>query len=119
MSLETINIEHVPSTYRVYAALFKDVQNSSFLHSQLLARNTDFEYAFVDATALMSRLHLLAATFRAISNHQACTLKTPNLHSEVVLSMSASNNVWAPPEPSLVPVYNFPPAACPGPPKAN
>jgi EKC/KEOPS complex subunit CGI121/TPRKB len=51
-SLEQIALEHIPSDYVVSAALFKDVQNAAFLHSQLLARNSDFEYAFIDASVV-------------------------------------------------------------------
>jgi EKC/KEOPS complex subunit CGI121/TPRKB len=37
----------------VYAALFRDVKNSAFLRQQLLESNTDFEYAFLDATSVI------------------------------------------------------------------
>lgn len=52
MSLETVVLEHAPSSYKVYLALFRNVRNSGFLHQQLLARNADFEYAFVDASTV-------------------------------------------------------------------
>ncbi|KAK4226659.1 kinase binding protein CGI-121-domain-containing protein [Podospora fimiseda] len=93
MALERLSIENVPSTHRVYAALFRDVSNSAFLQEQLLSRNPEFEYAFLDASSIISRIHLLAAIFNAINTQTNDALKTPNVHSEVVLSLSPSNNI--------------------------
>jgi EKC/KEOPS complex subunit CGI121/TPRKB len=95
MSLETIALEHVPPTHRVHVAFFRSVSNAAFLQSQLLARNPAFEYAFIDAAAIVSRLQLLAAVFRAVTGLLDGNLKTPNVHSEIVCSLSASNNVRA------------------------
>lgn len=50
MSLETINIPHLPTSLPVHVALYRDVQNASFLRQQLLSGNADFEYAFIDAS---------------------------------------------------------------------
>lgn len=50
--IETIPIDHVPADHTVHVAFFKDIQNSAFLHSQLLARNPDFEYALIDASVV-------------------------------------------------------------------
>lgn len=52
MAVETIQLEHVPATYPVYATLFRGVTNAEFLQSQLLARNREFEYAFIDASSV-------------------------------------------------------------------
>lgn len=52
MSLEHVNLEHLPAEYNVHIALFRNVRNASFLHQQLLGRNTDFEYAFIDASVV-------------------------------------------------------------------
>ena len=50
--METIKLEHVPDHYVLHVALFRNVQNADFLHKQLLARNTEFEYAFIDASVV-------------------------------------------------------------------
>lgn len=50
MSMETINLPHLPAALPVHVALYRDVQNASFLRQQLLSANADFEYAFIDAT---------------------------------------------------------------------
>jgi hypothetical protein len=52
MALERINLEHLPASHAIHAALFRNVQNASFLHQQLLAGNTDFEYALIDASVV-------------------------------------------------------------------
>lgn len=91
--LETITLEHVPATHSVHAALFRDVTNADFLQSQLLGRNPDFEYAFVDASTVASRFHLLSAVYRAVTAELAGSMRTPNVHSEIVSSLSSNNNV--------------------------
>lgn len=48
--METLTLEHLPADYAVHLALFKNVKNAAFLHAQLLARNPEFEYAFIDAS---------------------------------------------------------------------
>jgi EKC/KEOPS complex subunit CGI121/TPRKB len=91
--LETVSLEHVPPTHSTYVAFFKGVANAGHLQSQLLARNADFEYAFIDATTIISRLQVLAASYKALSVLLEGRLKSPNVHAETVLALSASNNV--------------------------
>ncbi|RYP80440.1 hypothetical protein DL769_002467 [Monosporascus sp. CRB-8-3] len=50
--VETIPLEYVPATHSVHIAVFRDVANSEFLQQQLLSRNQDFEYAFIDASSV-------------------------------------------------------------------
>jgi len=47
--LQTIHLEHLPSSHTIHVALYRDVKNATFLQQQLLIGNTDFEYAFIDA----------------------------------------------------------------------
>jgi EKC/KEOPS complex subunit CGI121/TPRKB len=91
--LETIPLEHIPSTHTVHVALFRNVANAEFLQSQLLGRNPDFEYAFIDATTVASRFHLLSAVYKAITIETSGSMRTPNVHSEIVCSLSSNNNV--------------------------
>ncbi|KAL6859741.1 hypothetical protein ACO1O0_003765 [Amphichorda felina] len=93
MSLEIVVLDHLPAAYTVHIALFRNVRNAAFLHSQLLARNPDFEYGLVDASIIASRLHLLSAVFKAVVSAASNTLKTPNVHSEIVTCLSASSNI--------------------------
>lgn len=57
-TLETIQLEHIPATHSVHVAVYKDIQNAEFLQQQLLSRNQEFEYAFIDASCV-SRLFTL------------------------------------------------------------
>ncbi|OTB01324.1 hypothetical protein M426DRAFT_323593 [Hypoxylon sp. CI-4A] len=91
--LETVQLEHVPSTHTVHIGLFKDVTNAEFLHQQLLSRNSDYEYAFINATSVISRVQVLAAIYKAITIQLSRSMKTPNIHSEVVCSLSLNNNI--------------------------
>lgn len=93
MALETLQIEHVPSDHHVYAALFRDVQNVDFLQAQLIGKNPEFEYAFIDASVIISRTHLFAAIFRALNTLTEGTLQTPNVHSDIVIGLNPTNNV--------------------------
>jgi len=90
--METITAPHLPQ-YPLLVALFTQVENASFLRQQLLQGNTDFEYAFLDASTVLSRNHLLAACFRAINDSLNGRLKTRNVHSEIVFSLSTNNNI--------------------------
>ncbi|KAK4176344.1 kinase binding protein CGI-121-domain-containing protein [Triangularia setosa] len=93
MALERIQLEHIPQSYRVYGALFRDVSNASFLQTQLISRNPEFEYAFIDASTIVSRAHLLAAVWNAVYTSVEGNLRTPNVHSEVVASLNINNNI--------------------------
>lgn len=48
-TMDTITLPHLPQ-YRLFVALYPDVGNVEFLRKQLLDGNTDFEYAFLDAS---------------------------------------------------------------------
>ena len=50
MALSTLKLAHLPSDLWVHAALFKDLRNAQYLRNQLLSGNSDFEYAFIDAS---------------------------------------------------------------------
>ncbi|KZZ88427.1 protein cgi121 [Ascosphaera apis ARSEF 7405] len=92
-ALETLHLEHTPASVSVHIALYRDLQNAAFLRQQLLSGNTDFEYALIDATSVLSRTHLLAATFRALNDYLHNRLKSNNVHSEVVFALSPNNNI--------------------------
>ncbi|KYK57967.1 Kinase binding protein [Drechmeria coniospora] len=93
MSMEKVSLEHLPSEYAIHLALFREVENAAFLHQQLLGRNPAFEYAFVDASVVVSRRQLLSVVFKATLAAVNGTLKTPNVHSEIVVSLSTSSNI--------------------------
>ena len=47
--LQTIHLEHLPESHTIHIALYRSIKNATYLQQQLLAGNTDFEYAFIDA----------------------------------------------------------------------
>ncbi|KEF56617.1 uncharacterized protein A1O9_06806 [Exophiala aquamarina CBS 119918] len=91
--VRAIQLAHVPPELTLFVALFRDVKNAAFLREQLLAANADFEYAFIDATTIISTKHALAAAFRAINDFLNERLKSRNVHSEIVFSLSPNNNI--------------------------
>ncbi|KAI1431129.1 kinase binding protein CGI-121-domain-containing protein [Xylaria sp. CBS 124048] len=91
--LETMQLEHVPPTHSVHVSVFRDVENADFLHQQLLTRDSEFEYAMIDASMIASRLQLLSAVFKAITLQTSGTMKTPNVHSEIVFCLNPANNI--------------------------
>ncbi|KAI0158293.1 kinase binding protein CGI-121-domain-containing protein [Xylariaceae sp. FL1272] len=91
--LETIPLEHLPASHSVHVAVFKDVKNAAFLHQQLLSRNVAFEYALIDASVITSQIQVLSAVFKAVTTQTASVMKTPNVHSEIVYSLSPANNI--------------------------
>lgn len=64
--LETLALEHLPLTHTLHIALFHDVANAPFLQQQLLAGNTGFEYAFIDASIVSLALESAALDFSNI-----------------------------------------------------
>lgn len=99
--METIQLPHLPESHSLHAILFQNVENAVFLRQQLLDGNADFEYAFLDASVLLSRKHVLAACWRAVNDSLQSRLKTRNVHSEIVFALSTNNNVKT--SPSLLP----------------
>ena len=91
--LHILHLVHMPPELAVYVALYKDVENAPYLKEQLLAGNTDFEYAFIDASMILSTKHVLAATFRAMNDYLCERLKSRNIHSEIVFCLSPNNNI--------------------------
>ncbi|KAK6387010.1 hypothetical protein LTS17_000275 [Exophiala oligosperma] len=90
---QTIHLAHMPPELALYVSLYTDVENAPFLKQQLLAGNAEFEYAFIDASMILSTTHVLAAAFRAMNDYLNDRLKSHNIHSEIVFSLSPNNNI--------------------------
>jgi EKC/KEOPS complex subunit CGI121/TPRKB len=54
--MDPVQLEHLPSDHCIHLALFKNVANADFLQSCLIARDPEFEYAFIDASSVCSSL---------------------------------------------------------------
>jgi EKC/KEOPS complex subunit CGI121/TPRKB len=83
----------MPPELALHVAFYRDVKNAPFLKQQLLDGNVDFEYAFIDASMILTTAHVLAATFRAMNDHLHERLKSRNVHSEIVFALSPNNNI--------------------------
>jgi hypothetical protein len=55
--MEAFRLEHVPDNICIFMTLFRDVQNAAFLQGELVARNSAFEYAFLDAGIVGTHSH--------------------------------------------------------------
>ena len=93
MVVETIHLPHTRPDQPIHVALFKDVRNAAFLKQQLVSGNAAFEYALIDAHAIVSRTHALAAAFRALNDLHHDRLRSRNVHSEIVFALSPNNNI--------------------------
>jgi EKC/KEOPS complex subunit CGI121/TPRKB len=81
--LQSFNLEHLPSDYTIHIALFRNLKNAAFLHQQLLAGNTDFEYALIDASIVSSFPHTRFTNFAVILPILPSTPKAPFIHNHV------------------------------------
>ncbi|KAL9010947.1 MAG: hypothetical protein Q9173_004169 [Seirophora scorigena] len=94
MSLRNlVHIAHLPEDLQVYIFPYEEVKNATFLQQQLLQGNSAFEYAFIDASIIISSNHLLAAVFRAAKDWLDGRMKSKNVHSEIVFCLSMNNNI--------------------------
>ncbi|KAF2822621.1 CGI-121-domain-containing protein [Ophiobolus disseminans] len=90
--VRTFTLPHYEQ-YPVQIALFKNLKNTSYIRSQLLEANPDFDYAFLDAEMILSPTHLLTATFLSLHAILTARQKTRTPHSELVFRLSPNNNI--------------------------
>ncbi|KAH0562846.1 hypothetical protein GP486_002533 [Trichoglossum hirsutum] len=93
MAVLSVNLEHTPLDLPIHIALFRNVENSAFLKQQLLDCNEEFEYAFIDASVVISTVHALAAAYRAVTDLLSGRIRSRNVHSEIVFALSPNNNI--------------------------
>ncbi|GAA5883278.1 hypothetical protein JCM16303_007344 [Sporobolomyces ruberrimus] len=101
--MESFTLDYAHST--VHLALFKHVSNSSQLRQRLVAASTlphdehgnsersTVDYAFIDASMITSRLHLLTAVTQALLAQSHDSLKSKTLHSEVIWMLEPGTNI--------------------------
>ncbi|KAI7183153.1 hypothetical protein D0869_07184 [Hortaea werneckii] len=90
--MESLTLPHLPNQ-PLHIILFRNLVNAPFLRQQLLQGNSDFQYAFLDAATILSRDQVLGGCFRAINDMLQERLKSKNVHSEIVFSLSQNNNI--------------------------
>ncbi|GAA5974621.1 hypothetical protein JCM5350_001222 [Sporobolomyces pararoseus] len=98
--MEAYSLQHADCT--VYLALFRRVQNAQSLRQRLISASTlpesddgdkeraAVDYAFIDASMITSRLHLLTAINQALLTP---SLKSKTLHSEVIWMLEPGTNI--------------------------
>jgi EKC/KEOPS complex subunit CGI121/TPRKB len=90
--VRTIALPHYPA-HPLHLALYKDVKNTAFLRAQLLEANPAYDYAFLDATMILSPHHLLLAAALALQSYLQNSMKTRTPHSELVFRLHPNNNI--------------------------
>jgi EKC/KEOPS complex subunit CGI121/TPRKB len=68
--LQSIHLEHLPTSHVVHFALFHSTSNAAFLHQQLLDGNAEFEYAFIDASVVRATVSLV---YTSVSREESQT----------------------------------------------
>ncbi|GAA5955075.1 hypothetical protein JCM3765_003183 [Sporobolomyces pararoseus] len=98
--MESYSLNHANST--AHFVLFQRVQNAKELRQRLISASTlpesddgdreraTVDYAFIDASMITSRLHLLTAINQALL---APSLKSKTLHSEVIWMLEPGTNI--------------------------
>ncbi|KDE02661.1 hypothetical protein MVLG_06797 [Microbotryum lychnidis-dioicae p1A1 Lamole] len=100
--METILLSH--HNVVVHYALFS-LRNASYLRQRLIAASTlpddehgtserqAVKFAFLDASMLTSRLHLLTAVSQALLSRSNGTARTHTIHSEILYSLEPGTNI--------------------------
>jgi hypothetical protein len=65
----------------------------SHAHSNSCCHVTNESRLTIDMIQIVSKIHTLAATYRAVNDLLQNRLKSRNVHSEIVFSLSPNNNV--------------------------
>ena len=91
-SIHTLTLPHYPA-HPIHIALFHSVTNASHLRSQLLSANPAYDYAFLDASTILSYHQLLLAAQLALHAHLPGRSKTRTPHSELVFRLHPNNNI--------------------------
>ncbi|KAG4305275.1 hypothetical protein PORY_001445 [Pneumocystis oryctolagi] len=81
------------SSEKVFIALYTNVKNIQYIKDQLLSQNLDLKYAFIDASTIISFYQILAAVHNSIRNYKENELRTKNINSEIIYSLSPTLSV--------------------------
>ncbi|CAI6334728.1 unnamed protein product [Periconia digitata] len=93
--VRTFSLPHFDD-YPVQVAMFTEVTNANFLRSQLLEANPEFDYAFLDASMIISSLplfHAIAHAIHSVLSPTTSPLRTRTPHSEIVFRLHSNNNI--------------------------
>ncbi|AET39195.1 Cgi121p Ecym_4116 [Eremothecium cymbalariae DBVPG len=82
---------HIPQfkDYKVQLAFFKDVVNVQDIRSKV----AELPFGFIDARNVLSLEQLSSAVYKALIEVKYNKMRSKNLNSEVVLSLSPTSNI--------------------------
>lgn len=83
-----IALPQFPCT-QIYIGLVTNVSNADEIKTKIAS----LPYGFIDARNIISQEQLLSAVYRALTEKEYNKLRTKNLHSEIVFSLSPNSNV--------------------------
>lgn len=87
-----ITIPQFPQ-FKVSIHKFSNVKNSADIKQNLLSGNQDYNFAFINSYTIVSAEQLIAAVYRALLDYTKDKIRTRTLHSEVIFSLSPTQNV--------------------------
>ncbi|GAA5927864.1 Cgi121p [Sporobolomyces koalae] len=101
--MESVSLEWAQS--KVHLALFERVENARELRQRLIEASTlpdddagnlersQVDYAFVDASMITSRAHIMTAVTQALLAQAQANLKSKTMHSEVIWMLEPGTNI--------------------------
>ncbi|RGB42457.1 kinase binding protein [Rhizophagus diaphanus] len=91
--MQSFTLEPFPTRGQIHILLYKNVSNAAELRKRLLSHDQELSYAFIDAKMVLDKFQLLVATNDAVQHELNSSLKTHNVHSEIVYSLSPTTNI--------------------------
>ncbi|WBW75332.1 EKC/KEOPS complex subunit Cgi121 [Schizosaccharomyces osmophilus] len=73
--------------------VFNNVENAEKLHQELIGQNPAYDYAFIDASSIVSVKQIYSATMRALQAQADGQMKSKTLHMEVILSLCPKTEI--------------------------
>ncbi|KTW26786.1 hypothetical protein T552_02787 [Pneumocystis carinii B80] len=88
----TFKLPNYPSEH-VHIALYINIKNLHYIKNLVVSGNLGFQYTFIDASTIISFYQILAAVHNSIRNCKENELRTKNIYSEIIYSLSSTLNI--------------------------
>ncbi|EPY49773.1 CGI121 family protein [Schizosaccharomyces cryophilus OY26] len=73
--------------------VFENVENAEKMRQELIGKNPVYDYAFIDASSIVSVKQIYSAIMRALQAQLDGQMKSKTLHTEVILSLSPKTEI--------------------------